>query len=88
MRRWQWKEFRAETFTHFYDLEREGAWSDLGPTGTLRVKEAWVGGAPVGSTFFYDARHNGVRESLVACRATAGGDLLQDDHARHLGGGS
>ena len=52
MRRWQWKEFRAETFTHFYDLEREGAWSDLGPTGTLRVKEAWVGGAPVGSTFF------------------------------------
>ena len=52
MRRCQWKEFRAETFTHFYDLDREAAWSDLGPTVTFRVKEAWVSGAPVGSMFF------------------------------------
>lgn len=51
LRRWQWKEFRADTFTHFYDLQ-EGGWNDLGPTGTLRVKNAWVNGSPVGTTFF------------------------------------
>ena len=51
LRRWQWKEFRADTFTHFYDLQG-GGWNDLGPTGTLRVKSAWVNGSPVGTTFF------------------------------------
>lgn len=62
MRRWQWKEFRAETFTHFYDLQ-EG-WNDLGPTGTARVKNAWVGGAPVGTTFFM------TQDTMVSVKVT------------------